>query len=67
MTLNANPTFLDAASTITNLMLSTFNPRQTVFLPLEARAKIAATNGNIGRIVARAVSAKSSGGTGSLK
>jgi len=57
MTLHARPTFLDAGSTLTNLMLSTFNPRQTVFLPLDARSRITATNGNIGRIVTRTVSA----------
>ena len=56
-TLNANPTFEDAAATLTNLMLSTFDPRQTVFLLPEARAVLTATNRVPGRIVSRLVSA----------
>jgi hypothetical protein len=56
-TLSASPTFLDAGSTITNLMLSTFDPRKTVLLPLEARSAVQATNGAIGQILSRTVSA----------
>jgi len=56
-TLAANPVFLDRRTTLTNLMLASFNPRQVVFLPVEARGSIHATNGTTGRIISRGISA----------
>jgi hypothetical protein len=56
-TLAANPVFLEPRATLTNLMRPDFNPRQTVFLRPDLEGKISATNGTVGRILSRFLSA----------
>jgi uncharacterized membrane protein YfhO len=44
MTAGQKPVFADATNTLVSLVATNFDPRETVYLPLEAKPYVAATN-----------------------
>jgi len=59
VTAGQQPLFLDPVTTLNHLMGETFNPRQTVLLPLEARPHLIASNRSDCRILSSRITAHS--------
>ena len=57
VTAGQKPLFADAATTLSALTTTEFDPRQTVFLPLEARNYVTATNTSLVKLAVRRFSA----------
>lgn len=57
VTAGQKPVFLGTEELLTNLMSTTFNPRETVLLPLEAQACLTATNRSVCPVVSNWFSA----------
>jgi hypothetical protein len=57
ITIGQQPVFLDAASTLTNLMSPRFSPREEVFLPLEVKPLVPAARATSGQVLTQVFSA----------
>ena len=58
MTAGQKPVFADATNTLISLVATNFDPRESVYLPLEAKPFVAATNRTMAKIASTQLSAQ---------